>query len=89
MNKQIVQDYYDAWATEDKSKLHLHPELKHQSKDTDFKSRDEFLEACWGKVPSTRYKLLRIIEEGNQVCVLFKFPKSENYVCGNGLKPIG
>jgi len=79
-NKDIVRDYYDAWASEDKSKLHLHPELKHESKDTNFKSRAEFLDACWGKVPATHHKLLRIIEEGNQVCVLFKFSDADNYV---------
>jgi len=51
--KNIAIDYLTKWNNKNEEALALlHPDFKHKSPDTDFKSKKEFVEACWGKYHS-------------------------------------
>lgn len=68
-NEEIVKSYFEAWSNEDASQLKLTENFCHYSPNSTFNGRKDFMENCWGKVPSGTYEIHRITSVGDSVCV--------------------
>jgi hypothetical protein len=71
--ESVVKDLFLAWEKEDQSLLWQKDDFEHISPNDHFKSKNDFLEACWKK-PFTGNKIFiqDLLIEGNRAVVWYR-----------------
>jgi hypothetical protein len=71
-NLETVKLYYEAWKESNPDKLRLAASIKHTSPMGRYDSRDDFLNACWGKSGKFETKNESFISQGNAVAARYE-----------------
>lgn len=76
--KNIAINYLTKWNNKNEEALDLlHPDFKHKSPDTDFKSKKEFVEACWGKFHGESTNVAYAYEDETSAVIIHKITLEE------------
>jgi len=71
--KEIAIQYLTEWNNKNEAALKkLHQDFEHKSPDTDFKSKQEFIDACWGKHHSGTTNIVYAYEDDTSALIIHK-----------------